>query len=134
YGTPQGASDPAASQGPYAAQVWNTSDGSPVAPPLVHDGIIIAAALSRDGLIAATYCNSSARLWRTDDGTTIATCGGLERTGQGAMPQIEFSADSALGAIGTADGAVRLYATSNGTLLDTIRHSQTITSIAFDPN
>src|SRR5690606_8881466 len=33
-----------------------------------------------------------------------------------------------------ADGAVRLYATSNGTLLDTIRHSQTITSIAFDPN
>ena len=121
-------------KGPFLAQVWNTADGSAIAPPLPHDDIIRAAALSPDGLIAATYCGNVARLFHTDDGQTIAECRAPERTGQDATPQLEFSADNALCAIGTADGAVRLYATKDGALLDTVRHSQPITSIAFDPS
>lgn len=134
YGSFGGAAAPSLAQGPFLAQVWNTANGSPIAAPVPHEAMIIAAALSPNGRIAATYCDHEARLWHTDNGKLIAICSGLEQTGRGAMPQIEFSADNTLCAIGTADGAVRLYGTELGQLLGMGRHPQTITSIAFDPN
>ncbi|MFT4511932.1 MAG: serine/threonine protein kinase/WD40 repeat protein [Planctomycetota bacterium] len=119
-----------------AAQVWNTSDGTPVSAPIPHHSMILATAISPDGSIVATYVGgrTGARLWRTDDGSLIAACAKLGRNGTSSLPQIAFSHDSTVCAIGTENGSVSLYATDDGSLLDTVYHSGAITSMAFDPS
>lgn len=120
----------------FAAQVWNTSDGTPVSAPIPHRSMILATAISPNGSILATYVGGriGARLWRAEDGSLIAACEKLGRHGASALPQIAFSHDSSICAVGTANGSVSLYATDDGQLLDTVHHSNAITSIAFDPS
>jgi len=127
-------SAPRLSKGPYYAQVWNTRTGAAITTTLEHDSVIRAAAISPDGKTAATVTSRghTPRLWRIDDGTLIAECVGMNSSRTGAHPQIAFSADNKLCAIGTHDGSVRVYAADTGALLATVSHSLAITSIAFD--
>ena len=133
YGPGRGSS-PGMGKAPFRAQVWNTIDGAPVSEPMDHDSPIRTAAISPDGLTAATVSSRghTPRLWRINDATMIAECIGMDSSRTGARPQVTFSPDNKLCAIGTYDGAVRIYAAHDGALLATIRHSKPITSIAFD--
>lgn len=136
YGAGGDAQPPRRTMGPFAAQVWNTNDGSAITAPIPHESMIIAAAISPDGETIATCVAGSgiARLWRAHNGQKIATCAQIVPNLGGALPQIAFSPDSTLCAIGTATGTVHLYAAANGSLLGAVHHSDAITSIAFSPN
>lgn len=136
YGSGGDAQPPNRTKGPFAAQVWNTTDGSAIAAPILHKSMILAAAISPDGETIATYVagRGGTCLWRTNNGQKIATCAKFGPNGTGALPQIVFSPDNTLCAIGTASGTVRLHSATSGSLLGTIHHSDAITSIAFAPN
>ncbi|MFT6079306.1 MAG: serine/threonine protein kinase/WD40 repeat protein [Planctomycetota bacterium] len=136
YGPSNGEEPPRHSKGPYAARVWSTSDGVAISPPIPHQDMILAAAISPDGETIATYITGrdGACLWRVHDGKKIATCVQLGPNGAGALPQIAFSPDNAMCAIGTASGTFCLYATTSGALLGRMHHSDAITSIAFAPD
>jgi serine/threonine protein kinase/WD40 repeat protein len=119
-------------KGPYLAQVWSTVDGSPIAKPMDHKGMILGAAISADGMTVATVTsNYIPRLWRVADSTLIAECRG-NNTRAVAAPKIAFAPDNSLCAIGHHDGSLQVYATQDGTLLATASHSKAITSIVFD--
>ena len=136
YGSGRNTQTPGHTKGQFAAQVWNTQDGTAITAPIPHENMILAAAISPDGETIATYVagRGSARLWRADTGQKIATCAQIGTDLAGALPQIAFSPNSRLCAIGTATGTVRLYATSDGSLLGATNHSDAITSIAFSPD
>jgi serine/threonine protein kinase/WD40 repeat protein len=136
YGAGGDAQPPRRTKGPFAAQVWNTNDGSAITAPIPHESMILAAAISPDGETIATCVagSGSARLWRAHNGQKIATCANFGPNYGDALPQIAFSPDSTLCAIGMATGTVRLYAADSGSLLGIMHHSDAITSIAFSPN
>jgi eukaryotic-like serine/threonine-protein kinase len=122
-----------ASTGPYQAQVFDTRDGRAVSPPVPHPNLIVVAALSRCGRFAATSSgrNGAVRLWRADGGDAIAM---LDAHGdQASVRAVEFAPDGSRVAVGTSDGNARLYRTSDGALLGTLRHPAAVTSLAFDP-
>ncbi|MCB9877569.1 MAG: protein kinase [Planctomycetes bacterium] len=123
----------AAPNGPFAATVHDAGSGRPLAPPMHHDSLILASALSDDGLLCATS-SGAVRLWRTDDATLVAEWSEhLRGPDRGQVRALRFSPDGALCAVGCSDGSVRLYATADGALLATEHHSRDVTSIAFDP-
>lgn len=134
YGKGTGATQ--RTQGPFAARVYQTGDGSPASPAIPHDEMILAAAISPDGERFVTYAGGKggAVLWRTADGKRIATCRKLGTGGAGALPRVAFSPDNRLVAIGTSNGTVGFYSATDGALLDTVHHSDAITSLAFSPD
>ena len=120
-------------KGPYLAQVWSTVDGSPIANPMDHKGMILGAAISSDGMTAATVTSDYIpRLWRVDDSSLIAECRGNDVNRSGSVPQIAFSPDNGLCAIGHFDGSLQIYSAKDGALLASGSHAKAITSIAFD--
>ena len=56
--------------GDKTARLWNAADGTPIGPPLQHQGAVPAVAFSPDGKAVLTGSeDKTARLWNAADGT-----------------------------------------------------------------
>jgi len=119
-------------EGPFHAQVWDVREGRAIGAPQQHRSFVTAGAISPDGRFAATCSGTrtTVRLWRVDDGVTIAEIDEHYASGLGRV--LAFSRRGELLAIGTTGGHVRVYDVATGEKVGTVSHPRPITSVAFD--
>jgi len=88
------------------AQLWDAETAQPIGPILRHDGWVLGAAFSPDGLILATACGDGAvRLW---DGYTAFPEGLLLEHG-GRASGVEFRDDGRTLYTASSDGTLRIW-------------------------
>ena len=110
-------------------RIWRVADGSPVWVIAAYQGEARAVAISRDGVTVATGDGDHVRLWRLRDGAPRVTLAG-DATGL----SVTFSADGALIASGSPDGAIAVWRTGGGEQLRLMRgHRDSVTSVVFAP-
>jgi hypothetical protein len=97
-----------------------------------HTDEAYSVVLSPDGmLLATTSKDTTARLWRTADGTLIRTLTGHTDWVWG----VAFSPDGTLLATSGGDSTIRLWRTADGTLIRTLAgHAHWVWGVAFSPD
>lgn len=114
--------------GPFVAQVFDTTTGEPLSPPVEHPQAFVALALSPSGELAATSCGNTVRLWRVATGQLIQAANDAPRA---RVRSLAFSPDDALLAVASAN-TVQLLRTGDARLVGVARHSLEVTDVVFD--
>jgi WD40 repeat protein len=118
------------------ARVWDTRDGRPVGPPLLHDESSVSGArLSRDGRSVLTWANSPSSglgglyVWDVRTGKLIVP----ELKHQGKVMGAEFSSHEDVILSWSDDGTARLWDSRTGLQIGrSLQHSKTIKGARFN--
>jgi serine/threonine protein kinase len=97
-----------------------------------HTNEVWSVAFSPDGeTLASGSADTTVRLWRVSDGSTLRTLEGHTLP----VTSVAFSPDGATLASGSNDDTVRLWRVSEGSLLRTLEgHTDTVWSVTFSPD
>jgi eukaryotic-like serine/threonine-protein kinase len=113
------------------ARVWNGKSGTPVAPPIEHDGEVCYAEFSPDGLaIVTASSDQTARVWDAATGQPLTPS--LAHHGQ--VNQALFSPDGRHVLTASSDGTARLWDLAVGGPSLVLEHPLPVTRLAFSPD
>jgi len=109
---PPGSAPVAPASSDRTARVWNAATGTPVTPPLEHQGSVYAAAFSPDGTYVVTASRDhTARIWDAATGTPVTPP--LEH--QGAVNTAAFCPDGTRVVTASDDQTARVWDATTGT-------------------
>lgn len=114
------------------AQLWKTSDGTPIGQPMRHRDQVWGAAFSPDGKTVVTGSwDKTARLWNATDGTPI----GQPMRHEGQVCAVAFSPDGKTVLTGSWDKTARLWNATDGTPIgQPMGHRDQVWAAAFSPD
>lgn len=95
------------------ARLWRVTDGTPVGPPMLHAGAVVAGAFSMDGRLTITGSSGKqAHLWDAETGEAI----GEPFTHTGSVRHVSFGRLDKTLVTGSNEGAVSHWDVATGTL------------------
>jgi WD40 repeat protein len=117
--------------GKFEGRLWNAATGEPIGRPLLHDGLIAAAAISPDGKVALTGgFDKTARLWDTTTGQAL----GPALTHPAPVISVAFSPDGRTILTGSSDGTVQVRNRASRKERYSLTHASPIRVVAFSPD
>ena len=116
-----------------AIRFWNARTGQPAGQLGGHQGRVGALALSPDGLILASTNEATVRLWNVASRTALDD---PDLTGSnGAILTLAFSPDSRTLAVGSFDGAIKLWNVPERQEIGALKgHISNIWALTFSPD
>jgi WD40 repeat protein len=113
------------------ARLWDAQTGLPLGQAMKHDGNVIAAAFSADGLrIVTGSTDMTARLWDAQTGLPL----GQPMRHDGGVTGAAFSADGTRVVTCSRDNTARLWDGQTGAPLgEPMKHEAQVLSVAFTP-
>jgi WD40 repeat protein len=111
------------------AQVWKAVTGKSIGPPLQHEPVVHAVALSADGTVALIGSeDKTARLWETATGKPL----GPPLRHQARVLAVALSADGTIALTGSWDRTARLWDTATGQPLGPpLQHQGAVVAVAL---
>ena len=117
--------------GDKGVSIWNPANGHEIATLVGHQGGVLSATFSPDGLrIATAGGDTTSRLWDANSGRELVTFRGHKQ----AVSSVAFSPDGKRVASAGLEGTVQLWDSTNGQEVLILRSTPRAVSLAFSPD